>query len=151
VISGSTDPSSTWSSIAGVGGYAGNQFLHDRWGPRTFAYIATGFARGASHALTLGYAETHPLNCGVGKRVFGISANGSLLVPIPDVFANVSCKKATFTVVADSMGKIEVKFERARESICRVPSFCASVDLCLSSSPMAHAMKSTYTVMHNLL
>jgi Malectin domain len=107
------------NAVAGTSNYQGDLFRHHRWHKGGFTYTISGFAAGASYAVTLGFAEIWEPNCAKGKRIFEVLANGSLIVSNLDVFAVAGCKKAyttTKTVAANASGKIELKFVAVAEN-----------------------------------
>jgi Malectin domain len=114
----STTLTTTTDSIAGTVGYQGDLFRHHRWS-NGFTYMISGFVPGTSYAVTMGFAETWQPNCGTGKRVFSVFANGAAVLSSLDVFALVGCKMAyttTKTVVANANGKVELKFVAVKEN-----------------------------------
>jgi hypothetical protein len=67
-------------------------------------YTIAGFVPSALHTVTLGFAEMHQPNCGIGKRVFNIVANDVQVVSNLDVFSVAGCKRgftSTHTVTAN--------------------------------------------------
>jgi Malectin domain len=114
----STTLTTTGDSIAGTVGYQGDLFRHHRWS-KGFTYTISGFVPGTSYAVTMGFAETFQPNCGTGKRVFSVFANGATVLSSLDVFALVGCKKAyttTQTVVAGANRKMELKFVAVKQN-----------------------------------
>jgi Malectin domain len=119
LLTSSTTYSSISSSMAGTAGYNGNLFRQHRWRSGGFTYSISGFTPASSQAVTLGFAETYQPNCGAGKRVFSIVANGATVSSNLDIFAVVGCKSPyviATTVKANALGKIDLTFSPNRQN-----------------------------------
>jgi Malectin domain len=118
-LTSSTTYSSISSNMAGIAGFNGNLFRQHRWRTGGFTYSISGFTPGSSQAVTLGFAETYQPNCGAGKRVFSIVANGATVSSNLDIFAVVGCKTPYVigtTVKVNAFGKIELTFAPNRQN-----------------------------------
>jgi hypothetical protein len=131
-LSRSTTFSYIKNNIAGISNYQGDLFRQHRWRSGGFTYTISGFTPGSNQAIALGFAETYQRNCGVGKRVFSVVANGVTLWSNLDIFAVAGCKApyvATKTATANALGKIELTFVSNRQN-----PFVSFIDIALPIS-----------------
>jgi Malectin domain len=129
-LSRSTTLSSVNVNMAGTARYQGDLFRHHRWRSGGFTYTISGFTPGSAQSITLGFAETYQPNCGTGKRVFSVVANGATLWSNLDIFAIAGCKApyvATKTATANALGSIELTFVSNREN-----PFVSFIDIALA-------------------
>jgi Malectin domain len=118
-LSRSTTFSSVSINIAATASYQGDLFRHHRWRSGGFTYTISGFTPGSTQSITLGFAETYQPNCGTGKRVFSVVANGATLRSNLDIYAIAGCKTpytATKIATANALGNIELTFVSNREN-----------------------------------
>jgi Malectin domain len=118
-LTGSTTFSSVNINMTGIAGYQGNLFRQHRWRSGGFTYTISGFTPGSNQTITLGFSETHLPNCGTGRRIFSVVANGATFLSNLDIFTMVGCRAPhvmTRTARVNTLGQIVLAFVPNRQN-----------------------------------
>lgn len=81
-------------SSSQISGSTPRYFRSHRYSASNFRYRVGGLDRIKKYKVEFGFAELYEPNCRIGKRVFGIKANGVVIESNVDVYAAKGCKTA---------------------------------------------------------
>src|SRR5262249_25874284 len=88
------------------------QSVYQTWRYGNFTYTIPNLSPGATYTVRLDFSEN--IATAAGQRVFNVAINGTQVLTNFDIFAAAGGQyiaiARTFTAVADSTGKITIKF-----------------------------------------